>query len=61
MNVLLKEDAIAKAVQQKTVQDQIEYKNIKDVNFTLYKGLEAVVNIITEKQKEVKGQEKIVN
>lgn len=59
--MLPEEDAIARALQVKTVCDRINSKKIKDVTYTLYKGLEAVVNIRTEKRDDLKIQEEIAS
>lgn len=49
MDILSREDAIAKALQQHAVQEQIGSRSIKDVIYTSYEGLEGVVNVLTER------------
>lgn len=54
MDTLSEEDAIAMVLKQQSVQDKIESRNIRDAKYTLYKGLEGVVNIITESRIDIK-------
>lgn len=60
LDILSKEEATIKALQLQTVQDHIASRNIKDVKYILYTGLEAVVNVQTEKQIEP-NKEEVVN
>lgn len=50
LEVLTKDEALAIAVQQQEIQDKLASWRIVDSDLTVYKGLEAILNIFTERQ-----------